>query len=126
VGLYGAWMAVGKLEPMTKDAEGIWSITSAPLEPNVYLYWFNVDGMTIADPINPRIKRRTRTSASLLDIPGTPPAPWEPREAPHGSVGIHWHESKLLQEATRQIWVYTPSPPGFTHFSPIQRERTRS
>jgi enterochelin esterase-like enzyme len=111
VSLYGAWMPVGKLVPMTKDAEGIWSTTSAPLDPNVYLYWFNVDGITIADPINPRMKLRTRTSASLLDIPGTPQAPWEPREVPHGSVSIHWHESKLLQEATRQIWVYTP--PGY-------------
>jgi hypothetical protein len=29
VGLYGAWVPVGKLELMTKDAEGIWNITSA-------------------------------------------------------------------------------------------------
>src|SRR5262249_22106577 len=70
VTLYGDWMPVGKPQAMTKGADGIWSITTEPLEANGHLYWFNLDGQAIADPVNPVIKLRQRTSASLVEIPG--------------------------------------------------------
>ena len=41
-----------------KGADGVWSVTSDPLEPTVHLYFFTVDGQAIADPINPRMKLR--------------------------------------------------------------------
>jgi hypothetical protein len=50
--------------------------------PNGYFYTFTVDGVTVADPVNPDVKLRQRTSASLLEIPATPPALWEPRDVP--------------------------------------------
>ena len=58
VTLTGDWLATlasstGGPTPMTKDASGVWSVTTAPLEPTVHLYFFTVDGMNIADPINP-------------------------------------------------------------------------
>ncbi len=31
VGFYGDWMPVGTSQKMTKDAAGIWSLTTAPL-----------------------------------------------------------------------------------------------
>src|SRR5437660_1244035 len=65
VTLYGDWMAVGKPEAMTKGGDGVWSITTSPLEATGHLYWFNLDGVAIADPVNPTIKLRQRTSASL-------------------------------------------------------------
>src|SRR4249919_1913526 len=69
VTLFGSWMPLGTQEPMIKGADGIWSVTVAPLAPNGYLYSFTVDGMTVADPVNPDVKLRQRTSASLLEIP---------------------------------------------------------
>jgi hypothetical protein len=30
--------------PMTRDAEGLWSVTSGPFEPNLYEYQFNLEG----------------------------------------------------------------------------------
>ena len=42
--LYGDWMPVGKPRPMTKSADGIWRLTTGPLEPNGHLYWFNLNG----------------------------------------------------------------------------------
>ncbi len=72
--LYGDWMPVGQPQPMTKGSDGVWSVTTTPLEANVHLYWFILDGVAIADPINPVIKLRQRTSASLVEIPATPPA----------------------------------------------------
>jgi enterochelin esterase-like enzyme len=110
VSLYGDWMAVGKPQPMTKDASEVWSITTEPLEANGHLYWFNVDGLAIADPVNPIIKLRQRTSASLVEVPGASPAAWEVRDVPHGSVVTEWQKSTVLNR-TERIVVYLP--PGY-------------
>jgi len=62
------------------------------------------------DPVNPRVKLRARTSASLVEVPAETPDFWQPRDVPHGAVEINWQKSKTLQE-TRWIWIYTP--PGY-------------
>lgn len=111
VSFYGDWMAVGSQEKMTKDAQGVWSLTVGPVPPGVYIYTFNIDGVTMADPVNPRIKLRSRTSASLLEVPGAGPGFWEPRDVPHGTVEINWQQSRVIDGTTREIWVYTP--PGY-------------
>jgi enterochelin esterase family protein len=107
----GEWMLdfPSTAVPLTKDSNGVWSATVGPLTPNVYLYSFNVDGMNIADPINPTIKLRARTSASLLLVPGG--QPWEFADVPHGVVNMIWHKSAVLEGAMRQIFIYTP--PGY-------------
>ena len=76
VTLFGDWMPVGSKHPLTKDAEGVWSTTISGIEATIHLYSFTVDGVTMADPVNPRIKLRQRTSASLVEIPAKG-APWE-------------------------------------------------
>jgi len=65
VSVTGEWMLdyPSNKTSLTKDSEGVWSVTVGPLVPNIYLYSFTVDGMSIADPINPAIKLRARTSA---------------------------------------------------------------
>src|ERR1043166_5640664 len=79
VSLFGDWMAPETKQAMTRDAQGVWSVTVGPLEPGLAIYTFIVDGVTTPDPVNPRIKLRARTSASLVDVPGNPPALWEAR-----------------------------------------------
>src|SRR4051812_39541976 len=37
---------------MTKDQEGVWSLTTAALEPDFYSYMFIVDGVRMLDPSN--------------------------------------------------------------------------
>src|SRR5207247_1853751 len=92
--LFGDWMTPNTEQAMTRDDQGVWSTTIGPLEPGLAIYAFNVDGVTMPDPVNPRIKLRARTSASLLDVPGNPPALWEARDVPHGTVEINWEKSK--------------------------------
>lgn len=111
VKFYGDWMPVNTSTPMTRGDNGIWSLVTDPLPPSIYLYSFNVDGMTIADPINPRVKLRSRTSASMVEVPGTPGELWQPRDIPHGAVEINWQNSKVINNEARWIWVYTP--PGY-------------
>lgn len=98
-------------EKMVKDDKGVWSLTVGPLAPATYIYSYTVDGMAMADPINPRIKLRARGSGSLFDVPPDSPALWQARDVPHGSVEINWEHSKVLNGETRWIWVYTP--PGY-------------
>ncbi|HEX4948644.1 MAG TPA: alpha/beta hydrolase-fold protein, partial [Blastocatellia bacterium] len=117
VTLFGDWMPVGSKHPMTKDAEGVWSTTISGIEATIHLYSFTVDGVTMADPVNPRIKLRQRTSASLVEIPAKG-APWEVRDVPHGSVDVNWLRTPVINGETRQVFVYLP--PGYEK-NPKQR-----
>lgn len=108
---YGDWMPVGTTKPMVRGESGVWSVTLGPLDASVYIYHFVVDGVTMADPVNPRIKLRARTSASLLEVPGDGKAVWQARDVPHGKVEINYQKSKVLGGETRWIWIYTP--PGY-------------
>ncbi len=87
-------------------------MTLGPLAPATYIYSFNVDGIAMADPVNPRIKLRARGSGSLFDVPAETPALWQPRDVPHGDVQINWQRSSVINNEMRSIWVYTP--PGYT------------
>jgi enterochelin esterase family protein len=110
VSLFADWVPVGTTRAMTGDGKGVWSITQGPLPPGIYIYTFTVDGITMPDPVNPKIKLRWRTSASLVDVPGGQEL-WEPRDVPHGKVEINYQKSSVLNE-TRAAWVYTP--PGYS------------
>ena len=111
VTLTGDWLGAAPSPKLTRDDSGIWSVTLGPFEPSIYIYSFRVDGMTMADPVNPRVKLRVRTSASLLEVKGDPAAFWEPHDVPHGTVEINWQKSAVLNGETRAFWIYTP--PGY-------------
>ena len=92
---------------LTKDAQNVWSVTTGPLEPAIYRYFFTVDGVQIADPSNPDKKG---VAESLVTVPGNPPMPWEVRDVPHGNVVPVPYQSQAFN-AQRRYFVYTP--PGY-------------
>ena len=96
--------------PMTKDADGIWSVTLGPIAPDIYEYSFNVDGLAMIDAGNRDFKPMRNPRASILEIPGAPPLLTEFQDVPHGSVTLHWYASKSLARR-RPMQVYTP--PGY-------------
>jgi enterochelin esterase family protein len=108
VTLTGDWLGAVPPPKLTRDEKGVWSVTLGPFEPSIYIYNFNVDGIAIPDPVNPRIKLRARTSASMVEVKDDTPAFWEPRDVPHGAVEINWELSKAIPGETRAIWIYTP------------------
>ena len=110
VTLSGDWMAPETKQAMARDAQGVWSTTVRPLNPGLAIYTFTIDGVTTPDPVNPRIKLRARTSASLVDVPGNPLELWEARDVPHGKVEVNWEKSRVTRD-TRAYNVYTP--PGY-------------
>ncbi|MBI1352831.1 MAG: esterase [Acidobacteria bacterium] len=100
----------GLKDPMQKGADGVWTFTTKPLAPSTYIYSYEVDGVPTVDPINPMVKLRARGSASLVTVPGNPPALWDLRAVPHGGVTAEWQKSKLLSHDPI-VTVYTP--PGY-------------
>jgi enterochelin esterase family protein len=108
VTLTGDWLGTTPPPKLVKDERGVWSVTLGPMEPSIYIYSFNVDGVAMADPVNPRMKLRARTSASMVEVKDDTPAFWEARDVPHGKVEINWEKSKTIAGETRAIWIYTP------------------
>lgn len=94
---------------MQKDDKGIWSVTIGPLEPDIYEYEFSVDGVTIIDPRNEKVKTNSRPSviSSLLEVPGTAPLFYDVKPVAHGAVEIRWYQSKATN-GVRRLHVYTP------------------
>ncbi|MBC8008686.1 MAG: esterase, partial [Burkholderiales bacterium] len=109
VKMWGDWDGEGN--DMTKDADGVWSVTLGSIPPNIYAYSFNIDGLTIADPANGALKPMRSPTSSVLIVPGEPPVPIN-RVAgvPHGVVHLHDYDSQSLG-AARRLRVYTP--PGY-------------
>jgi enterochelin esterase-like enzyme len=94
---------------MTKGAQGLWTATVGPLEPNIYSYAYEVDGAPTIDPRNPAVKVWLQLN-SMVEVPGTPPRLHEVQDVPHGTIVLHTYRSKALNQ-TRQVFVYTP--PGY-------------
>jgi len=95
---------------LEKDDRGVWSFTSTPLEPDIYAYSFNIDGLRIADPNNAALKYNLQNNESLLHVPGTSALPWEVRNVPHGELHRHYYQSAIAGDY-RDFIVYTP--PGY-------------
>ncbi|WP_080055545.1 esterase [Spirosoma aerolatum] len=95
--------------PMSKDAQGIWSVTVGPVKPDIYPYSFRVDGVTVMDPANVAFFPNERFKASLVDVPGDTPLIHAMRDVPHGSINYEYYPS--IAGTTGSLVVYTP--PGY-------------
>ena len=94
---------------MVNNADGVWSVTIGPVEPENYEYDFVVDGMQMLDPRNPAVKynRGPAAISSLLDVRGTTPRFFDARPVPHGKVDIRFYDSKTTGQS-RRVHIYTP------------------
>ena len=97
-------------QALTKQDNGVWSITVGPLKPTIYNYSFAIDGVRVPDPQNPMVKLGDRSSESMFEVPGDKPASYDIQPVPHGTVHVNYYDSKSVG-ALRSIWVYTP--PGY-------------
>jgi enterochelin esterase family protein len=104
------WLEQRRVEKLVKDEDGVWSITVGPLFPDLYSYFFLVDGMPIPDPANGAIKPGIRTTQSMFTVPGEQTAFLEARPVPHGEVRIVHHQSSVLDRVMR-MHIYFP--PGY-------------
>ena len=93
--------------PMTRNDDGVWSITLDPMKPEIYEYNFNVDGLNTMDPANGWIKESMRPSMCMFEVTGDELCPWNAQDVPHGGVTMHTFRSKALG-TWRTFRVYTP------------------
>jgi enterochelin esterase family protein len=96
--------------PMTRNEQGVWSVTVGPVTPDIYPYSFKVDGVTVMDPANVNFFPNERFKASLVDIPGDTPLMHAIKDVPHGTVSYEFYPS--LEGSTGYLMVYTP--PGYS------------
>jgi enterochelin esterase-like enzyme len=94
--------------PLSKDEKGVWNVTIGPLQPDLYSYRFSVDGLTVIDPSN-----QVRP-ATMFEVPGEGPMPWDIREVARGELHERWYTSKSV-DSVRRLFIYTP--PGYEHSS---------
>jgi enterochelin esterase-like enzyme len=93
--------------PMTKSADGTWSVAVPGLAPQYYSYSFNVDGTHVLDPHNVTLKPSFFDVDNVFLVPGNPPMPWEPADVPNGVVNHHFYRSNIVG-INSEYYVYTP------------------
>ncbi len=96
--------------PMTKDADGVWTVTTAALDPDIYGYAFVADGVGLLDPNNSSIKPNYLYLSNMVHVPGANPLPWEVADVNHGELHRHFYKSAIIGDQ-RDVFVYTP--PGY-------------
>ncbi len=114
VKLTGDWMPAEGWVPgsqsMEKDANGLWTYTTAVLEPELYGYAFMIDGVRINDPNNVFVSRDIATNTNILLVPGGQADLYRVNDVEHGSLTRCWYNSPDLK-MNRRITIYTP--PGY-------------
>lgn len=99
-----------KNSAMQKDDHGVWTFTTEPLEPDIYVYSFSVDGLHVIDPANSLIKYNLLNTDSQVQVPGPAALPWEINDVPRGQLHRHFYKSAVAGDE-RDFVVYTP--PGY-------------
>lgn len=93
---------------MTRDANGVWTVTLGPVAPDMYPYCYIVDGVSIMDPENDQYFPNEGFKNSLLEIPGDSALPHDiRRDVAHGRIEYVHYYSKSLG-ATNNAVVYLP------------------
>lgn len=95
--------------PMTKDADGNWTVTTGPIAPDLWTYSFRVDGVRLPDPTNMHTFQENNISALL--VPGAKSYDYELHDVPHGTVSAIWYPAPSLKMLAKRTQVYTP--PGY-------------
>jgi enterochelin esterase-like enzyme len=102
---------------MKKNDQGVWSVTTPPLQPDYYGYIFRDGNIPVIDPSNFLLLPNLKQNRSLVHVPGSASLPWERNDGPHGVVHHHLYKSKTIGDQS-DFYVYTP--PEYDPHSKIQ------
>lgn len=95
------------IHPMTKDGAGLWHWQGPVMQPNLYEYFFNVDGVRSIDTGTAMTKPQRQVNTSMVLVPGSI---LDVNPVPHGDlITLTYHSSAI--NAERQLFVWTP--PGY-------------
>jgi len=95
---------------MTKQENGVWTVTTAPLNPELYSYSFSVDGQRFVDPANSYVNRDINTLSNIFIVSrekGDKGYLYGVHDVPHGTLSRVWYDSPTLGQQ-RRMTVYLP------------------
>ncbi|RCS43912.1 esterase [Bremerella cremea] len=94
---------------LTKNDSGVWELVFGPVKtPGPIRYRYNIDGVTVTDPVNRETSEANATVFSMAYVPGLDFM--QLADVPHGTVAEVTYFSKVLDKF-RRMHVYTP--PGY-------------
>jgi enterochelin esterase family protein len=93
---------------MTKGDAGVWSVTIGPVDPEIYIYNFVVDGLRVLDLQNTSLKSGVALASNVVEVPGSPARFDETQNVKHGGMVVHTYRS-AVQNADRGLYVYVPA-----------------
>jgi enterochelin esterase-like enzyme len=99
--------------PMTKGANGTWSVTTPPSVPGFHYYWFVLNGVAVNDPASETYFGYGKETSGV-EVPEASAEFYAIQNVPHGEVRAKWYLSKTTGE-WRRAFVYTP--PGYDEHS---------
>jgi enterochelin esterase-like enzyme len=88
----------------------VWSVTTSPLQAELWAYTFSVEGVRTLDPRNYNVARDGVGFMNTVLVPGEASAVFQPQRVPHGTMTTMWIPSTLMK-TPRRVFVYTP--PGY-------------
>jgi enterochelin esterase-like enzyme len=94
---------------MTRDKDGVWTVTTPPAVPGFHYYWLLIDGVPANDPSSETFFGYNKETSGV-EIPEPGVDFYLPKDVPHGQIREHWYHSKITAEWRRAL-VYVP--PGY-------------
>ena len=95
-------------QALKKNEKGVWSFTSAPLQPELYMYNILVDGVKVTDPLNVYAIRDVSSTFSIFMVKRGVDGLYQVQNVPHGTVSKTWYKSPTAN-MTRRLTIYTPA-----------------
>ena len=99
-------VSVGKTYDLTRGDDGVWSVTTKPLDFGFHYYWIIVDGVTVDDPASETFFGVGKMSSGI-EVPSPGEDFYDVKNVPHGEVRERVYFSKTAN-TTRHCFVYTP------------------
>ncbi len=96
---------------MTKQDNGVWTVTTAPLNPELYSYSLSVDGQRFVDPSNSYVNRDISTLSNIFIVSKSSDDKghlYQVNNVPHGTLSRVWYDSPTLGQQ-RRMTVYLPA-----------------
>ena len=87
-----------------------WTITLRDLEPDLYMYYYVIDGMKVLDENNAQVLRDVKSVMNTFVLDPNGDCPVAVHDVPHGEVRAVWYDSPTVN-AKRRMMIYLP--PGY-------------
>ena len=111
VSVFGDFKEIsGQQLDMTRQDNGIWTVTTSPLAPELYSYSLTVDGQRFIDPANSYVNRDISTLSNIFIVSKTDSDTghlYTVNNVPHGTLSRVWYDSPTLGQQ-RRMTIYLP------------------